>query len=54
MKKETILILTYTLTVVALMLSVKIAQKYAVPTQAIHECLLADCGDPPPTPDPSE
>jgi hypothetical protein len=54
MKKGTILILSYTLVVVALVVSVKLVQTYATHSRATHESLLADCGDPPVWPNPSE
>jgi hypothetical protein len=54
MKKATLLILTYALVVVALVVSVKLTQTYIIHNQAIHEVRLADCDDPPPTPNPGQ
>lgn len=54
MKKEILLILTYTLVVVVFVIGVKLMQTYGTHSQIIHECQLADCGDPPPTPSPGE
>jgi hypothetical protein len=54
MKKGTLLILTYTLVVVALVVSVKLVQIHAIHNQATHEALIADCNDPNPGPTSSE
>jgi hypothetical protein len=54
MKKGTLIILAYTVIVVALVVSVKLVQTYVTHSQTTHTSLLADCGDPPVTPSPGE
>lgn len=54
MKKGALLILVYTMVVVALVVSVKVAKTYASHKTASHEAMVASCDDPPPTDLPGE
>jgi hypothetical protein len=49
MKKNALIILVYSVVVIAVVFSVKLIQTHVI-HKATPTALLADCGDPPPTP----
>lgn len=54
MKKQTLLVLAYALVIAGLVLSIKLAQSRDARSALGQRTTFADCGDPPPTDNPSE